>query len=359
MLPYWLMFALWAIGAVLTERRRERGAWLFFIAATITTILMIGLRYQVGGDWGAYMRIYENIYFLSLPASMTTTDPGYAAINWFAARTGLGISFVNLCSAALFMGGFARLAWKQPNPPLAVLVAVPYLIIVVAMGYTRQAAAIGIICFAIADVSERHLLRLVILIGVAALFHKTAILILPIALVPIFRRNALFGAAGGLMFILLFALLLRDTSDQMLNNYVQSDYDSQGALIRVAMNVLPAAMFLLLRSRIELPPFQKSFWTTCAILALVSVVALRLASATSGIDRLSLYLIPLQSVVYARLPLLLGRGDRALPSIMLSVMGYAFLVQFVWLNYAENAGYWIPYTMGVDLDGTVRTLGGE
>lgn len=37
------------------------------------------------------------------------------------------------------------------NPLLAILVAVPNLIIVVAMGYTRQAAAIGLICFAVAD----------------------------------------------------------------------------------------------------------------------------------------------------------------------------------------------------------------
>ena len=317
---------------------------LFFVGATILTTLIIGLRFEVGGDWGAYQRMYNDIFFLSLPNALTTTDSGYAALNWLAAQIGLDITFVNLVCAMLFMSGLARLARRQPNPALAMLVAVPYFIIVVAMGYTRQAAAIGIICFAIADTSERHLIRLVILIGIAALFHKTAILILPIALVPVFRRNVLLGGIGILLFIILFMLLLRDNSDKLLTNYVQGDYDSQGAAIRAAMNVVPAVIFFILRKRIDLPPFVKSFWATCAVLSIVSVFALATASASSGIDRLSLYIIPLQLVVYSRLPYILSSNGRAMPSILMAVVAYSFLVQFVWLNYAQNVEYWLPYT---------------
>ncbi|KQN07402.1 hypothetical protein ASE79_18810 [Sphingomonas sp. Leaf28] len=345
MLPYWLLFMLWSAGAVQTERRGMQNArLLFFVGATILTTLIIGLRFEVGGDWGAYQRMYNDIFFLSLPNALTTTDSGYAALNWLAAQIGLDITFVNLVCAMLFMSGLARLAWRQPNPALAILVAVPYFIIVVAMGYTRQAAAIGIICFAIADTSERHLIRLVILIGIAALFHKTAILILPIALVPVFRRNVLLGGIGILLFIILFMLLLRDNSDKLLTNYVQGDYDSQGAAIRAAMNVVPAVIFFILRKRIDLPPFVKSFWATCAVLSIVSVFALATASASSGIDRLSLYIIPLQLVVYSRLPYILSSNGRAMPSILMAVVAYSFLVQFVWLNYAQNVEYWLPYT---------------
>lgn len=346
MLPYWLMFALWAAFAVQSERRRAQDPRLIlFIAAAALTALMIGLRFQVGGDWGAYQRMYESVYFLPFVSAVTATDVGYGMLNWLSTKMDFGVTFVNIVCAALFMGGFARLAWRQPNPALAVLVAVPYLIIVVAMGYTRQAAAIGVICFAISDASERHLLRLVVLIGIAALFHKTAILMLPVALVPIFRRNAIFGALGFVLFIVLATLLLRGASDKLVTYYVQGDYDSQGAAIRVAMNVVAAVLFLLLRKRIEMPPFQKSFWTTCAILSLFSIIALATASASSGVDRLSLYLIPLQAVIYSRLPYLLGRSRGALPSVLIGVMGYSFLVQFVWLNFADNANYWVPYSV--------------
>uniref|UniRef100_UPI0035C987C5 EpsG family protein n=1 Tax=uncultured Sphingomonas sp. TaxID=158754 RepID=UPI0035C987C5 len=344
MLPYWLLFTLWAAGAVQAERRRAQDPRLiFFILAAVLTILMIGMRFEVGGDWGAYQNMYEEIFFLPLPAAVEITDPGYATLNWLGAQFGFGVTFVNLVCAALFVGGLARLALRQPNPALAMLVAVPYLIIVVAMGYTRQAAAIGIVCFAIADPAER-LWRLIVLVGVAALFHKTAVLLLPVLMVPIMRRNMLYGVLGFLVSAILFALVLRDSSDQMMNNYVQSSYDSQGAAIRVAMNLVAALMFLLLRKRIILSSFQKSYWATCAVLAFLSVPALALASASAGIDRISLYLIPLQVVVYARLPHLLSRDGKALPSILIGVIAYCFLVQFVWLNYADNAGYWVPYT---------------
>lgn len=351
MYPYWILFVAWAAGAVQADRRGQRDAqFIFFVAVAILTSLMIGLRLNVGGDWYAYERIYQEIYFLDFRSALATTDPGYAALNWLGARSGLGIVLVNLVCAALFMGGFARLAWKQPNPPLAVLVAVPYLIIVVAMGYTRQAAAIGLICLAVADASERRLIRLVALIVLAAMFHKTAILMLPIVLVPVFRRNWILGIIGIGLFAVLFAFFLQDTSDRMINNYAQGDYDSQGAAVRVSMNVVAAIVFVLIRKNLEMSPFQKNFWMTCSILSLVSVGALLTISASSGVDRLSLYLIPIQAVAYGNLPYKSKRAKRTNSSdtvMLLGLIAYAFLVQYIWMNFANNAGYWVPYSMGV------------
>ena len=348
MLPYWLLFAIWMVGAVQAERRRTADPRsIFFIAAAVLTALMIGLRFEVGGDWGSYQRMYETIFFLSWRDALGVTDAAYVTLNWIAGRLDLGVVFGNVVCAALFMLGVGRLAWRQPNPALAVLVGVPYLIIVVAMGYTRQAAAIGIICFAIADASERNLLRTTILICIAALFHKTALLMLPVALVPVFRRNLLFGIVGSVIFAVLFVVLLLGASDKLVTNYVQSNYDSQGATIRVSMNLAAAALFWLFRKRLVLSPFQKSFWTMCSLLAVASVVGLVVSSASSGIDRLSLYLIPLQLVIYSRLPYLVSSSDRAAPSVLIAILGYSFSVQYVWLNYAKNADYWTPYHMTI------------
>lgn len=314
---------------------------------TILTALMIGLRFEVGGDWKNYNRIYEGISLMPLQEAIVTGDIAYTVINWLAAKSALGIVLVNSICGFLFMGGFARLAWRQPNPALAVLIGVPYLIIVVAMGYTRQAAAIGIICFAIADAAEHRLIRVTILIAIAALFHKTAILVLPIALIPIFRRNALFGAIGFILFVSLFTLILRDTAGQLMTNYVQGDYDSQGAAVRILMNVVAAVTFLLFRKKILMSSFQKSFWTACSILSMLSMIAFLSFSASSGVDRLSLYLIPLQAVIYSRLPYIFSQNYRAVPSVMIGIIGYSFLVQFVWLNYADNVDYWIPYDISL------------
>ena len=56
-------------------------------------------------------------------------------------------------------------------------VAVPYIVIVVAMGYTRQGAALGIIMAGLADYLRREsIMRLAAYIAFAATFHATAVL---------------------------------------------------------------------------------------------------------------------------------------------------------------------------------------
>lgn len=344
MLVYWLIFAFWSVVAVQAERRSDHDPrQLLFTAAAIIMTALIGFRYQVGADWYNYLEIFNNLSLLTLPDALRATDPGYGLFNWLAVQLGFGVVFVNVLCAILFFYGFAVLAWRQPNPALAVLVATPYLIIVVSMGYTRQAAAIGLLCVAITDVSQRNLIKIVVLIGLAALLHKSAILMLPIILAPIFLKNYVLGALGAAVFVALFFVILRTSADGLVDQYVTSTYDSQGAAIRITMNVVAAVLFLLLRNRMDFSYFQRVFWTCNSLLALLSIVALVVFSASSGVDRFSVYLIPLQVVTYSRLPYALGKDGKAVPSILFAVLFYSFCVQAVWLNFADNAQAWLPY----------------
>lgn len=341
---YWIIYGMWTSGALQYSRAKaNRNNQYLFTVATILTALFIGLRYNVGGDWGAYQGMYDTIYFQPLFAALQLTDPGYAFLNWLFSQMDFGIWAVNLVCGILFMAGVGRLASRQPAAWLAIVVAVPYLIIVVAMGYTRQAAAIGVICFGLADANERSIGRLVIYVAVATLFHKTAILVLPVMIAPIATRRPLIGLIGCVLFAVLFLVFLRGNTDALVANYVQSNYDSQGAAIRIAMNVLAASVLLLLRDRLGLTPYQRSFWTYSALLAMVSVPALLIASASSGVDRVSLFLIPLQLVALSRLPFALGRTPATSAALTFGVIGYSFAVQFVWLNYATNSAAWVPY----------------
>ena len=58
---------------------------------------------------------------------------------------------------------------------------------------------------------------------------------------------------------------------------------------------------------------------------------------------MALYLLPLQLVVFAHLPDVLGRrggNNTGLTSLVLLLYG---AVLFVWLNYATHAFAWLPY----------------
>ena len=91
---------------------------------------------------------------------MGLTDPFFGIINWVSAQFDLGVYLPNGIACLLLGYGTVRAAQLTRDPWLGVLIAVPYLLIVVGMGYVRQGAAIGMILIAIATLDRaRHLAR--------------------------------------------------------------------------------------------------------------------------------------------------------------------------------------------------------
>ena len=82
-----------------------------------------------------------------------------------------------------------------------------------------------------------------------------------------------------------------------------------------------------------------------SIVAVLSTVLLFLVPSTAALDRLALYLIPIQIVVLTRLPNLLSRSDSPSGEYKFLIVLYCAFIEFVWLNFANHAGYWIPYTL--------------
>ncbi|HET8749141.1 MAG TPA: EpsG family protein, partial [Sphingomicrobium sp.] len=194
MLVYWLLFAFFAFGALITQPTpgpaRRDGQYNagypapfrpFFIAGAIATVCLVGLRYEVGGDWGSYLAIFNRIQGETLATSLKIGDPAYQLLNWIGATLGAGVWLVNLLSGAIFAWGLYRLCSVQPSPWLAFAVAVPYMVIVVAMGYTRQSIALGVLMAGLARQSRGgSTLNFALYVAAAACFHKTAAVVYPL-----------------------------------------------------------------------------------------------------------------------------------------------------------------------------------
>lgn len=345
MFPYWFLFTLCAAGAVQFRDRpnvRAQGGPLLMFMIVLTTA-MIGLRYEVGGDWFNYVNIFHDLRHEPFGDIIAMSDPGYGALNWAVSRLGMDVWMVNLICAAIFMWGLAKFVRQQPNPWLALLVGVPYLIIVVAMGYTRQAVAIGIILAGLSSPKGRRITRFWIYVAFAATFHRTAIIVLPLVAISQTRNRFLMAGIGLFAVLILYYLFVSAELDELMTNYVEQQYASEGAGIRVAMNLIPAALFLLFAKRFGLDAAETMLWRNFAIAAFAALVLLFLSPSSTVVDRLALYLIPLQLLVFARLPLVFGtRGNRN-GQLTLAIIAYSALVQFVWLTSADNADYWLPY----------------
>jgi hypothetical protein len=118
--------------------------------------------------------------------------------------------------------------------------------------------------------------------------------------------------------------------------------ESSGALVRILQNALPAAIFLTFRKRFMMEGRDKRFWTWMAVIAFVFVGGYAVSPSSTVVDRLGLYWIPIQLVVFSRLPDALSFfGYKWFWS--LSVVAYSGVTLFVWLFFASHVFAWLPY----------------
>lgn len=342
MIPYWLLFAFFLFGAMLSNASAtgRQPSLAPMLVGTIAMMLMIGLRFEVGADWSTYQFLFEFARRADLARVLQIGDPGYQALNWSVNQLGFGFWAVNLVCAAIFSWGLLRFARAQADPWLALVIAIPYLVIVVAMGYTRQAVAIGIIMAGLASLQRgASLLRFAAYVACAALFHRTAIAVFPLVVLASDRNRLLNLLAGIATTILFYDLFLADTLDRFVGNYIETEYNSQGAAIRVVMSLVPATIFLLFRKRFRYLPRDDKMWRNFSLAAWAFLVLLLALPSSTVVDRLALYIIPLQMAVLSRLP----RAFDSKSVLRFAVMAFSGLVLFVWLTFATHAQYWLPY----------------
>ena len=354
MVIYWLLFTFFAVGAIATRIDRQaayagaqeaRGAphvpaKALFVLGAIGMICLIGLRYRVGGDWYTYGLMFKDVARTTLTSAVRNGDPAYQAVSWLAHAAGYQIWMVNLVCGAIFAWGLFKFCSVQPSPWLAVAIAVPYMVIVVAMGYTRQSVALGILMAGLAKQARgAGTLNFAIYVACAAMFHKTAAVAFPLVALSA-RGNRFINLLIVLSTsVVLYDFFLSESMDDYVHAYLDTEYSSQGALVRVAMSVVAAIVLWTFRGRLGFSEQERKLWRNFAFAAVAALIMLAIGPSSTAVDRISIYLMPLQIAVLTRFALV-GRNRLAGTA---TVLAYTCAIQFVWLNFAQFASYWVPY----------------
>jgi hypothetical protein len=348
---YWILFLYPMLAAFGGDRGPRDGAhpgrltpaWINF---WILLVVVIGLRERVGGDWYNYLGHLREAQRYTLSELLTQSDPGYKFLNWLSLQFDWGIYGVNLLAAMVFATGLVQFCRGLPRPWLAATASVPYLVIVVAMGYTRQGIALGLVLLGLLALGRQAPRSFGAWVFAGAAFHRSAVLMLPIAALTVAKRRlwvafwiAVLAGVGYLAFV-------EQDAETLYTNYVRRGYESQGAFIRLAMNAVAAVLLLVLGRRMQMPPAQRALWRWMSLLALAMFAAFFVAgNASTALDRLGLYLLPLQLVAFAHLPSVFARSDPR--PLIAAVVAYFGAVLAVWLNYAANAYAWLPYRIHI------------
>lgn len=352
MWPYWVMFLVPAVAALSEPARVARlsggvavlpamhGVWW---AVLLALSLLVGWRHEVGGDWVNYLGSFEVVSFESQFADWWFNDPGYRLLEWMSMKADWGVHGVNLVGGAIFSYGLVVFCRHLPRPWLALTVAVPYLVIILGMGYSRQGIALGCVMLGLVALGNANLRTFVLWTVLGASFHKSALLLLPVAALVASQQRLYTVLWTGVVFAVAYTVLLEDKVESLKVGYLEAEYQSEGALIRLLMNALPAAVLLWKRERfaVTLPQGRLWFWFA---LGAIGLLGLYLVSPSStAIDRVGLYLLPLQLMVFAHFPEVMGRRRGNNQTWVVVVLAYYAVVEFVWLNYATHAFAWIPY----------------
>lgn len=262
-------------------------------------------RYQVGCDWFGYFNQYvksENYDWANL---LSIREPiWWASLQWVN-LSGFPYPVINVISSAVFFAGIHILARRQPDPLGFLVLLFPILIINMPMTAMRQGAAIGLICIAFCAFIDRRPGKYALWVLLAAGFHSSAIvwiLLLPWLITPS-RWSGLI--LPGLMTVPMVYLLALSEKFQIATfRYVDTGVDSGGAIFRTGILFLSGLYFLSFLRRKWRAAYPREYVLTFLGAVAMTGAIFLVPISTVIADRLGYYLIPIQMMIFARLPFL-------------------------------------------------------
>jgi hypothetical protein len=338
MLGYWLLIGIPVLLSFMVSQKRKAPT-LALVAVGLFYLLFIGLRYEVGADRWAYDRMYRAIAGLPLNEALSYTELGYAALNWLLAQMDGGMYWVNFIAAVFFVSGIIRFAKTTPNPWLALVSVTPYLVIAIALSATRQSAAIGLVFHLMA--SWRHsLIKKLLLSALAISFHYSAIMsvifVQQSIKMPAWVRTGILMVGAVAMYPILNAT---EAYEKYHQTYIEDNIVSSGALMHALLNAVPAVIYFVNQRQWKAKFGHSDLLPMLAVLSVLSLLGVSVSS--TGVDRLALYLSPIQMMVYGSLPYLYGRQQTQ--AVSLGIIAYHLTIMFWWLNYANTSEGFVPY----------------
>ncbi|WP_415393754.1 EpsG family protein [Paracoccus sp. SJTW-4] len=326
--------------AVLGQPRLNRQLYPIVLAILF---LFSGFRFEVGCDWGGYLNQYELARSMTRDQALQNVEPVWWSLLRLQYMIGLPYPWINVLSSLVCFAGIHVLARRQPDPLGFLVLLFPVLLINMPMSGIRQGAAIGLICVAMTRFMNGRLLGFLLWVVLAASFHSSAAIFLLLA--PLVSRKItgvrILGAA--LLALPGVVLLMAGEAGQVATQrYIDTGRDAFGGPLRIALLSLSSMFFFLFLRKAWRREFPEDYqFVTLGAVGMMLIAAL-LPVSTIIADRLGYYFIPLQALIFARIPWMQSLPSRPI----LAAAPYLGLLVFfvVWtMSSGHFQSCYIPY----------------
>lgn len=340
MIPYFALIGIPSLFALAGARRRGPLLLIVFLLYW----LFVGFRFRVGTDWNNYLYIYSVAKIHSAAELIFDREPAFKLLMWSGHQTGGGLILVNAVSALVFCWGVFAVAKRCVEPYLALVVAVPMLVVAFAMSATRQSLAMGIIFILFASWENRSIFGRIGLVVLATLFHFSSLFVLIFvalaARIPLAPRLAATAFLGAIIGLVLY--LTPEAASTYSDIYVSGSrkLSAPGAWVQVGALAAAALVYFVYRKPWIAVNGENQLYQNLAVAALLAVPMIYISSV--GAYRFALFFWPMAMYVAAGLPTLMTRSEaRLLYRVALISASTALL--WGWLTFANNSAGWIPY----------------
>lgn len=345
MIFYWLLFSTSAYNAL--TKPLERWSVLKSLFIVLSLSIIIGFRYKVGEDWANYLKVFRRLKTQNL---LDSKEFLFVLIGKLSHYLDYGIYGVNFICGLIFSTGLVVYCKSLKRPWLALTISIPYIVIVIGMGYTRQSAALGILMIGYTFLSKGKKFQYIFSVIFASLFHLSSFIGLFFVIPFVWDAKkrfsnkiiiALLSAAFGFF---IFYLNKRFIEFYILVYLELEVFSSTGVYIRIFMISFPSLLFLILGRNLQMNLYENLFgrWISYYSLILLGLLLILPSGSNAVVDRLALYALPFLTFVLSNLPeLKFVKLDKKYMNI--AVVGMSFLIQYVWFTFSFYSRSWIPY----------------
>lgn len=285
---------------------RHRNAMWGLKLSFVLIFFFLALRYNFGNDYKAYLNIFIEISQYNQVESfnnVTKLEPGWVYLNWLFRSVGF---FAMIALLACF-NCFVYYRFIKKYVPagyywLAVFIYIFYPgFMLIHSSAMRQSIAIMLFVFSLDYLYKKDAIRYFLCIGLASVFHLSALILLPVYLLGLFNWE-ISKSKGGILLAIFASLYLSVESlspylQQFISNYFQKYliYQDPGE-VNTGLGIIYLSLLMILALYFERS--QNKETALVFKLAIISVMLMPLNLIVALIGRVGMYFAPATIVAY-------------------------------------------------------------
>ncbi len=325
---------------------RDRDARPFYFVLGLFLLWFMGTRNRVGCDFFGYLSRFNTIsYWDDSGGAIPTEEIGFEILINSVSSAGLEYMWLNVFASAVIIFCFLIFAANHRYSLLVLALQFPIMIIQLGMSGLRQAIAAGFVMLATVQFSKGSRLWTGIHILLAAQFHMSAIIFLPIALMAGRKVSTVRLTAALVIGVPMVGFILADRLATYTDRYVDQIYgetSAGGALIRYVLIFIPSLLFFLYHRKMKLAyPRDYELFKLFALIGITMGTLIFFSSV--ALHRIIFYVLPVSTVMLIYLStVIFPKSQLTLAKFAPALLFGAYSTSWFLMSYHADVCY-IPY----------------